>query len=92
MIEQTTTISPDWVSAPGDTILDLLEERGWKQTEFAERIGFTPKHVNQLINGKSAITEDAAIGLERVLGSSACFWMNRESQYREALAREVRDE
>ncbi|OIP99486.1 MAG: addiction module antidote protein, HigA family [Zetaproteobacteria bacterium CG2_30_46_52] len=89
MIEQTTTFSPDWISTPGDTILDLLEERGWKQTEFAERIGFSPKHVSQLINGKSAITEDAAIRLERVLGSSARFWMNRESQYREARAREA---
>ncbi|OIO69532.1 MAG: addiction module antidote protein, HigA family [Zetaproteobacteria bacterium CG_4_9_14_3_um_filter_49_83] len=89
MIEQTATFSPDWISTPGDTILDLLEERGWKQTEFAERIGFSPKHVSQLINGKSAITEDAAIRLERVLGSSARFWMNRESQYREALARET---
>lgn len=89
MIEQTATFSPDWISTPGDTILDLLEERGWKQAEFAERIGFTTKHVSQLINGKSAITENAAIRLERVLGSSARFWMNRESQYREALAREA---
>jgi addiction module HigA family antidote len=89
MTEQVATFAPDWVSPPGDTILDLLEERGWKQTEFAERIGFTTKHVNQIINGKSAITEDAAIRLERVLGSTARFWMNRESQYREALAREA---
>jgi addiction module HigA family antidote len=89
MTEQTATFSPDWISLPGDTILDMLGERGWKQAEFAERIGFTTKHVSQLINGKSAITEDAAIRLERVLGSSARFWMNRESQYREALAREV---
>jgi len=88
MIEQTTTFSPDWVSPPGDTILDLLEERGWKQNEFADRIGFTTKHVSHLINGKSALTEDAAIKLERVLGSTARFWMSREVQYREALARE----
>ncbi len=89
MTEQTATFSPDWISTPGDTILDLLQERGWKQTEFAERIGFTTKHVSQLINGKSALTENAAIRLERVLGSSVRFWMNRESQYREALAREA---
>jgi len=88
MIEQTTTFSPDWVAPPGDTILDFLEERGWKQNEFAERIGFTTKHVSHLINGKSALTEDAAIRLERVLGSTARFWMSRETQYREALARE----
>jgi len=89
MTEKIAAYTPDWVSPPGETILDLLEERGWKQSEFAERIGFTTKHVNYLVSGKSAITEDAAIRLERVLGSSVSFWMNRESQYREALAREA---
>jgi len=88
MIEHGATFSPDWVSPPGDTILDLLEERGWKQNEFAERIGFTTKHVSHLISGKSSLTEDAAIRLERVLGSTARFWMSREVQYREALAQE----
>ncbi len=92
MTSQTYSFSPDWVSTPGDTIVDLLEERGWKQSEFAERIGFTPRHVSQLIHGKSAITEDTALRLERVLGSSARFWMNRESQYREALAGVAQDE
>jgi len=88
MTEQLATFSPDWISPPGDTILDILDERGWKQSEFAQRIGFSPKHVNHLISGKSTITENAAIKLERVLGSNARFWMNREAQYREALARE----
>jgi len=89
MTEQIKVFSPDWNSLPGETILDILEEKGWKQSEFAERIGYTTKHVNHLISGKSAITEDAALRLERVLGSSARFWMNRESQYRETLAREA---
>jgi len=89
MREQISDFSPDWISTPGDTIFDLLEERGWKQAEFAERIGFTPKHVSQLINGQSSITEDVAIRLERVLGGSARFCMNRKRQYREALAREA---
>jgi hypothetical protein len=43
--------------------------------------------VNQLIHGKAAITEDTAVRLERVLGSSVQFWLARETQYREALAR-----
>lgn len=79
--------SPDWVIPPGATIADLLEERNWSQTEFASRIGYTKKHVNLLIQGKVSVTEDAAIKLERVLGSSVSFWMNREALYREALAR-----
>lgn len=79
--------SPDWVVPPGATIADLLEERGWSQTEFAIRTEYTRKHVNLLIQGKVSITEDTAIRLERVLGSTVSFWLNREVLYREALAR-----
>ncbi len=87
MTKQSKTFTPDWVSPPGDTILDLLEERGWNQVEFASRTGYTTKHISLLINGKAAITEDTALKLERVLGSPASFWLTREAQYREALAR-----
>ncbi|HCO49774.1 MAG TPA: XRE family transcriptional regulator, partial [Spirochaetaceae bacterium] len=78
---------PDWVSPPGDTILDALEEKGWTQAELAERTGYTRKHINQLTQGKAPINEETALKLERVLGSSAGFWLNREAQYRELLAR-----
>jgi len=87
MTNVNAVFSPDWVSVPGDTILDLIEEKGWSQAEFAKRIAYTTKHVSQLINGKASITEDTALKLEHVLGSTARFWLNREVQYREVLAR-----
>lgn len=87
MTRSVSTFSPDWVSPPGDTILDLIEERGWAQTELAKRTGYTTKHINLLINGKAPITDETAIRLERVLGSSANFWLTREVQYREGLVR-----
>ena len=79
---------PDWVSPPGDTILDALEEKGWTQSELADRTGYTRKHINQLIKGNAPINEETALKLERALGSSAGFWLNREAQYRELLARQ----
>lgn len=77
--------APDWVSPPGDTILDLLEERDWTQNQLAERLGYTTKHVSQLINGKVPLTEDAAMRLQNVLGASAGFWLKREAIYRERI-------
>jgi plasmid maintenance system antidote protein VapI len=56
------------VSAPGDTIADLLDERNWSQAEFPSRLGYTSKHVSLLINGKASITEETAVKLERDLG------------------------
>ncbi|MEW8107128.1 MAG: ImmA/IrrE family metallo-endopeptidase [Candidatus Thiodiazotropha endolucinida] len=87
MISQVENFAPDWVSAPGDTILDLMEERDWNQVELANRLGFSTKHLNQLIKGKVTLTYDTAQKLERVLGSTVSFWMNRESKYRQHVAR-----
>ena len=87
MIDQKQNFQPDWVSSPGDTISDLMEERDWNQVELAKRLGFSTKHLNQLIKGKASLSEDTALRLERVLGSTARFWLNREAIYRERLAR-----
>ena len=65
--------APDWVSPPGDTILDLLEERDWTQQQLADRLGYSLKHVNQLIKGKVPLTDEAAIRLQNVLGASVGF-------------------
>jgi len=88
MTETTRTFTPDWVSPPGDTIADLLEERDWTQAQLADRLGYTTKHISLLINGKAPINEETAVKLERVLGSTVAFWLSREAQYRAALARE----
>jgi HTH-type transcriptional regulator/antitoxin HigA len=80
---------PDWVSHPGETIADLLEEKGWSQAELAERTGFTRKHINELVTGKTSLTPDAALKLESTLGGSARFWLSREAQFREQTARKA---
>lgn len=87
MTDSQHNFSPDWVSPPGDTILDLMEERDWSQADLSRRLGFSPKHLNQLVNGKVTLTHDTATRLERVLGSTANFWMNRELRFRNQLAR-----
>jgi len=88
MTDLDAPFAPDWLAPPGDTIADVLEERGWTQAELARRLGYTEKHVSQLINGKAAITEDTASRLERVLGSTAGFWLRKEATYRERLERQ----
>ena len=79
--------APDWASPPGDTILDLIEERGWTQADLAARLGFSQKHVNQLVKGKVPLTEEAALRLAQALGTSAGFWLTREARYRERVVR-----
>ncbi len=83
---RSAAFAPDWVSPPGDTILDLLEERAWTQQQLADRLGYSLKHVNRLIKARVPLTEDAAIRLQNVLGAPVGFWLTREAQYRERVA------
>ncbi|MDO9092551.1 MAG: helix-turn-helix domain-containing protein [Rubrivivax sp.] len=85
---ESLTYTPREVSPPGATLRDLMEERDWKQRELAHRLGRPVQAVNEILAGKKAITEDTAIELERVLQVPAQFWLAREAQFREYLARQ----
>jgi len=79
---------PEWAVAPGDVLLEAIEERAMTQVELARRIDRPLKTVNEIIKGKAAITPDTAIQLERALGIRASVWNGLETNYREFLARE----
>lgn len=78
---------PEWAVAPGEVLLETLQERGMTQAELAQRMARPAKTINEIIKGKAAITPETAIQLERTLGISARFWIGMEVAYREALAR-----
>ena len=78
---------PDLVLRPGLTLQETLVEFGMSQSELATRTGRPQKTINEIINGKSAITPETAIQLERVLGVPARVWNSLERHYREYLAR-----
>jgi len=84
--------NPSVISKPGSTILDLLEEKGWTQTELSRRMGRPINKINEIIKGKISITPETAIQLERVLGIPASFWNNRQKQYDEFRAYEKEKE
>src|SRR5213076_793447 len=85
--ERTYAYSPDYAVPPGDTLLEVMESLGITQAELAERTGRPKKTINEIVKGKAAITPETALQLERVLGTPASFWIAREQNYRESLAR-----
>ncbi|MCX5771622.1 MAG: helix-turn-helix domain-containing protein [Candidatus Hydrogenedentes bacterium] len=76
--------------APGEYLKDELEARGWSQIDFAHIIGRDPKTVNMILSGKMRITEDTAKLLEAALDLDAQYWLNLESAYRLAIAKETK--
>lgn len=75
-------------SPPGDTLLDLLKERGIKQSTLAKATGLSTKHINQIVKGKARISVETAIRFEDVLGTPARFWLHRQANYDLAIAKQ----
>ena len=53
----------------------FLKPLGISQTELAHALGVSRRRVNELINGKRAITPDTAVRLAMYFGNEAAFWM-----------------
>lgn len=86
---------PQWASPPGDTIAYILDRLGLALSEFCDQVGLSFGEGRQLLNGSLALDQGLADRLADTCGASSDFWLNREAQYREDLAREeerLRDE
>jgi HTH-type transcriptional regulator / antitoxin HigA len=78
-------IAKSLLSPPGDTIQEHIDFIGMSQAELAERMGRPKEKINDIIKGREPITTATAFRLEKVLGISASFWLNREKTYRKEL-------
>lgn len=77
----------EYVIAPGETILELLESNGMSQLGLAYKTGINKKTINEIVRGKAPITPTTALKFEYVFNISASFFNNLESSYQEVLER-----
>jgi addiction module HigA family antidote len=69
----------------------FMKPLGISQTELAEALGVSRRRVNELINGKRAITPDTAVRLAMFFGNEAAFWMHLQVAWdMHSAVREVR--
>ena len=67
---------------PGEMLLEeFLKPLGISQLAFARHIGVSVKRVNEIINGRRAITPETAWLFAKALGNSPQFWMNLQATY-----------
>ena len=78
---------PDYAVPPGETLAEVLEDRGMSQAELARRTGMSAKHINSILKGSASITPDTALKLERVLNIPARIWNALEANYQGHLSR-----
>jgi len=79
-MSETSTFRPNWTSPPGETILDILNERQLSVGLFAKKLNQSPKYIDGLLQGYEIISTDVAEMLEATLGGSSDFWLAREFQ------------
>lgn len=65
-----------------------LKEMGLNQSQFAEKCNCSPRKINEIVNGKRAISPDFALILENVLGTTADLWVRIQADYDLWLARQ----
>lgn len=74
-------LSLEFIIHPGETLKEILEDKNMLQEELAERTGFSPKHISEVVNGKKGISPKLAKSLEYVFGIPATFWINLQGIY-----------
>ncbi len=77
----------NWASPPGDTIVDILENRGLTQDDLAKYLGLPLEQIPPLISGNTPMTRSLAEGLGKYFGIPFEFWLRREMQFRKAKDR-----
>ena len=89
-------VSPDMIANnlnssnaihPGEMIKDEIEYRGISQKALAAEIGLPASVLNEVLNGKRAVTTEYALLLEAALGIEADLWLKLQSDYNKQLAK-----
>lgn len=85
---ELSQFNPDWASPPGGTIEDLAIEKGWSKPELMTMLGFdSMSALDSVLDGTTPLSYLFIDIISKKLGGSKQFWINREQQYRIALAR-----
>jgi len=75
---------------PGKLLKEEIDERGITQKALAQTMGRPPQVLSAIVQGKKHITPETALQLEKALGIPAHIWINLETEYQLAQARERR--
>lgn len=78
---------------PGEILLEeFMKPLGISQNQLARDLSVPVPRINEIVNGKRAITSDTALRLARYFGTSAEFWMNLQQRYDLKIAQRTRAE
>ncbi len=62
-------------------IKDEIEYRGVSQRKLAKQMGISPTLLNEILNGKRAVSTEYALLFEAALGIPAEIWLRQQHRY-----------
>lgn len=66
---------------PGLYVKDLLDGLEMTQDELSKQLGITTAYLNDFINGKFLLSDEMALSLSKVFGTSIELWLNLNATY-----------
>jgi addiction module HigA family antidote len=66
---------------PGLLVKDCIEELGLSVAEASKGLGVTRQQIYNVIAGRSSVTPEMAIRLEKAFGSTAGTWLRMQMNY-----------
>ncbi|KPM48333.1 ImmA/IrrE family metallo-endopeptidase [Jiulongibacter sediminis] len=83
MYSSLVKLNPNWLSHPGQSLYDVLEEKRMSPDSLAEKIKVDLNEIQEILKGQKDITDSVATKLENELGIPQKFWLSRQRQYKE---------
>ena len=75
---------------PGEVLQkEFLEPSGLSQNRLSMALHVSARRINEIVQGKRAITADTALRLSKCLGTPPEFWMSLQAGYELAAAQEA---
>lgn len=73
---------------PGVVLEEIyMKDLSLNQSELARKLRCSHRKINEIVNGKRAISAEFALALEDALGISAAMWVRMQADYDLAVAR-----
>ena len=67
---------------PGEVLLkEFLEPLGLSQYRLAKDLSVPPRRINEIVQGKRAISADTALRLARYFRTTDRFWLNLQARF-----------
>jgi antitoxin HigA-1 len=76
---------------PGRLVKENIEDLGLSVADAAQGLGITRQQLYNVISGKSAITPEMAVRLEKAIGGTADAWLRMQAAHDLAQIRMRRD-